>query len=86
MPASPISRLVLNGFKSIKNCDINLQNLNVLIGANGAGKSNFISFFHMIKNILDENLQMYISKQGGPDAVLHFGRKNKQSFGLYLIV
>ena len=79
MPASPISRLVLNGFKSIKNCDINLQNLNVLIGANGAGKSNFISFFHMIKNILDENLQMYISKQGGPDAVLHFGRKNTEA-------
>ena len=75
MPASPISRVVLNGFKSIKNCDIELTNLNVLIGANGAGKSNFISFFRMIKNILDKNLQLYISKQGGPDAILHFGRK-----------
>ena len=75
MPTSTISRVVLNGFKSIKNCDIELTNLNVLIGANGAGKSNFISFFRVIKNILDKNLQLYISKQGGPDALLHFGRK-----------
>ena len=49
-----ISRLVLHGYKSIADCDIKLGMLNVLIGANGAGKSNFISFFRLINRILDE--------------------------------
>lgn len=48
-----ISQIVLQGYKSIESCDIKLGMLNVLIGANGAGKSNFISFFRLISNILD---------------------------------
>ena len=40
-----LSRIVIKGFKSIKYCDLELSNLNVLIGSNGAGKSNFISVF-----------------------------------------
>lgn len=72
---SKLSRIVLKGYKSIKECDLKLNNLNVLIGANGAGKSNFISFFRMINKMLDKNLQLYVSKQGGPDALLHFGSK-----------
>ena len=49
--------------------------LNVLIGANGAGKSNFIGFFRLIGNILDCNLQNRVGLTGGPDTMLHFGRK-----------
>lgn len=75
MNQNQLSRIVLQGFKSIRECDLRLKELNVLIGANGSGKSNFISFFQMIQQILSENLQLYISKQGGPDALLHFGRK-----------
>lgn len=71
-----LSRMVLCGFKSIRDCDLTLNNgLNVLIGANGAGKSNFISFFKMIRELLEGRLQHYISKNGGPDSVLYFGRK-----------
>lgn len=70
-----LSRIVLQGFKSIRDCNLAVHNLNVLIGANGAGKSNFIVFFKMIREILAGNLQRYISKNGGPDAALHFGRK-----------
>lgn len=33
-----ISRLVLRGYKSIAYCDLELSRLNVLIGANGAGR------------------------------------------------
>ena len=39
-----LSRMTIRGFKSIKNCDISFGKINVLIGSNGAGKSNFISF------------------------------------------
>ena len=40
-----LNRLEVKGFKSIKAMDLELYPLNVLIGANGAGKSNFISLF-----------------------------------------
>lgn len=73
-----ISRLVLRGYKSIAECDVEFGRLNVLIGANGAGKSNLIGFFRFIQRILDEQLQLTVGEMGGPDALLHFGRKTTE--------
>ena len=70
-----LSSLLIEGYKSIAHCDLRMGSLNVLIGANGAGKSNFISFFRLIATLLDQRLQSLVSKAGGPDAMLHFGRK-----------
>ncbi|MBU7581904.1 MAG: AAA family ATPase [Nostoc sp. TH1S01] len=80
-----LSRIVLKGFKSIAECDLKLSRLNILIGANGAGKSNFLGFFRMVQQLLDENLQVFVSRQGGPDALLYFGRKTTEQleFQLY---
>jgi predicted ATPase len=77
--SNQISRLVLSGYKSIASCEIELRRLNVLIGANGAGKSNFIGFFRLISRLLDGQLQRAVSLAGGPDAILHFGRKRTES-------
>lgn len=52
-----------------------MKSLNVLIGANGVGKSNFINYFRLISEIYNKRLQTYVAKQGGPDVFLHFGRK-----------
>ncbi len=79
-----LSHIAIKGFKSIRECDLELKELNVLIGANGAGKSNFISFFQMIQQLLTKNLQIYVSKQGGPDAILHFGRKKTKALSAEL--
>ncbi|UVA79778.1 AAA family ATPase [Pandoraea commovens] len=73
-----ISRLVLRGYKSIAECSLDLGRLNILIGANGAGKSNFIGFFRLINKILDRQLQVAVGLAGGPDALLHFGRKKTE--------
>jgi predicted ATPase len=70
-----LSRILLRGFKSIRDCDLELQSLNIMIGPNGVGKSNFLNCFRLIQHILAKQLQTYISRQGGPDALLHFGRK-----------
>ena len=54
-----IRRVKLKGFKSIKSMDVELRDLNVLIGANGAGKSNLLSFFKMLNEMIGERLQLY---------------------------
>jgi len=78
MTHDQLSRIVLSGYKSIPKCDLELRSLNVLIGANGSGKSNFISFFKLIQQMLESKLQLYVSKQGGPDSLLYFGRKKTE--------
>lgn len=78
MNSEQLSRIKLQGYKSIKECDLELKELNVLIGPNGAGKSNFIGFFKLIQQTLEGNLQRFISKNGGPDSFLHFGRKKTE--------
>ncbi len=75
MNTEQLSRIKLEGYKSIRTCELELTDLNVLIGPNGAGKSNFIGFFKLIQQLLEGNLQRFISKNGGPDTFLHHGRK-----------
>lgn len=70
-----LQRIILKGFKSIKAMDLELRPLNVLIGANGAGKSNFVSFFKMLNEMTAMRLQQYIGTSGRAQSLLHFGPK-----------
>ena len=66
----------IKGYKSIKDLHLELNPINILIGANGAGKSNFISFFGFLKTAYDQLLRVTVAKNGGVDKYLHNGRKN----------
>lgn len=78
-----LNKLTVKGFKSIKSLeDFELKNINILIGANGAGKSNFIGIFRLLNNIYNQNLQNYIKTKGGVDSFFHFGRKNTEELFL----
>jgi predicted ATPase len=69
-----ISSVKIDGFKSIKNCDVALRDLNVIIGSTGGGKTNFIEFFHFLSMLLAGKLQEYVEESGGADEILRFGR------------
>jgi len=74
-----LKAVTLRGYKSIAKLEsFELRHLNVLIGANGAGKSNFIGIFKLLAALADGNLQTFVQKQGGPDALLHGSRKRTQ--------
>lgn len=73
-----ISLVAVQGYKSIKNQQIELKPLNVLIGGNGVGKSNFISIFSLIRNLYEGNLQNYVVRKGGANTFLHLGDKVTQ--------
>lgn len=71
---SPIDKLTIEGFKSIRSLeDFDLKGLNVLIGANGAGKSNLVSFFRLLRVMADEGLEAFVADQGGSDGFFFLG-------------
>lgn len=70
-----IEKIVIKNFKSIRDMDLPLTNLNVLIGSNGVGKSNFISFFELAKAIYEKRFGGYTLAKGGIDNLLYRGRK-----------
>ncbi|WP_269899993.1 AAA family ATPase [Paenalcaligenes faecalis] len=73
---SAIHTLSIAGFRSIRHLEnLQLSNLNVLIGANGAGKSNVVAYFRMLSELVEGRLQVWVSKQGGADRVLSYGVK-----------
>lgn len=74
-----LSEITISGYKSILNQNIRFGELNILIGANGSGKSNFIGVFGLIGEILNGNLQMTVAKGGGADKFLHYGKKHTDS-------
>lgn len=77
-----IKTLTIDGFKSIRKLEnFELRRLNVLIGANGAGKSNFVSFFRLLRQLIDQRLQVALkTTEGGADACLYMGPKITASF------
>ncbi len=70
-----LERVILQGYKSIREAEITLTPVNVLIGANGAGKSNFISLFQFMNRVMNQGMQRYVAQAGGADQLLHYGRK-----------
>ena len=71
-----IDTITLQGFKSIRSLeDFRLGKVNVLIGANGSGKSNFVSFFSLLREMVDGLLEKAVNKVGGADVHLFLGPK-----------
>lgn len=71
-----IYSIKIQNFKSIRETeDLLITPLNILIGANGVGKSNFISFFKFLNRLYEQQLQLYIAKNGRAENFLHFGKK-----------
>lgn len=66
----------IGGYKSIKNVNIELTAINIFIGANGSGKSNFISFFDFLNKLYNRKLNEYVALKGGDNKILHKGKKN----------
>lgn len=82
---NPINYLTIIGFKSIRHLDkLPLTNLNILIGANGVGKSNFVSYFRLLGEVLENRLQVWTAKQGGADRILTYGVKETTVFSSYV--
>lgn len=72
-----LDKISIRGFKSIEKLDdFELKSLSVLIGANGAGKSNFVEFFRVLRAMVDRGFQAYVNKHGPADGYFFNGVKH----------
>ncbi|GHS93210.1 chromosome segregation protein SMC [Synergistales bacterium] len=69
-----LSKVVLKGYKSTNETqEVNLGDLTIMIGANGSGKSNFISLFLLLNFLTSGGLQTHIASHGFADSFLYMG-------------
>ena len=78
-----LNSIELKGYKSVNSEGQTLpvnDDITVLIGANGVGKSNIVSFFQLLNYSMSDSLQTYIGENGFADAFLYYGSKTTDSF------
>lgn len=71
MPHDALDRLEIEGFASIVDGAIQLGPLNVLVGANGAGKSNLVRALELLGRVVDEDLRVHVARSGGASALVN---------------
>lgn len=86
---SRLKEIKISGYKSLgtdaQPVNLEMSDLNIIIGANGAGKSNFISFFKMLANMMTGALQVYVGKNGSSESMLQFGAKRTKTISAGLV-
>lgn len=81
----PLDSISISGFKSIKELKaFDLQKLNIMVGANGSGKSNFVSFFRMLRAMSEEGLVSFVTENGGVDGLFFGGPKETPQIKAHL--
>ncbi len=79
-----LREIKIKGFKSIgEEQTIPLGDVTVLLGANGAGKSNLVSFFSMLNYMMSGGLNQYVGRQG-VSQLLYYGPKRTESIAFAL--
>lgn len=85
MSSNALDSVSIKGFKSIASLEnLNLRPINILIGANGSGKSNFVGAFSFLHAVREGRLQEYVTSAGGAERLLHFGSKTTKEISFRL--
>lgn len=73
-----LKQIRLKGWKAIEDQTIDLQSLNVFIGANGAGKSNLIGLLRLLNEMFASTprRRATVGLAGGANELLHFGSRH----------
>ena len=79
-----ITRVTLRNYKSITACDVELAPLTILVGANGAGQSNFLDALRFTAQALRFSLDHAFRERGGINEVRRRSRGHPNHFGVRL--
>lgn len=75
---SEIGEISISGFKSLARVEaLKLRRMNILVGANGSGKSNFLAALKLLRTAAVNRPKMseHVARSGGAKRLLHFGSK-----------
>lgn len=73
-----ITHIEVDGFKSLDSFQMSFYpGLNILVGPNGSGKTNIVSFFEFLADLMDTDASEATSRVGGAGAVF---RRVKESY------
>ena len=73
-----LKKIEIRGYKSIAfdtPLELSLGDITILLGSNGSGKSNIISFFKMLGYMMSGSLQLFIEQGGTNQKFLYYGSK-----------
>lgn len=83
-PSIFLTRVVLRNYKSIAACDVRLEALTYMVGANGSGKSNFLDALHFVRDALVGSLDNALNERGGLSEVRRRSSGHPTHFGIRL--
>ena len=81
-PRLQVGTLDVSGFKSLRDVHCKFQSMNVLVGANGAGKSNLLSLFQLMADSLNGRLNEFVQSRGGAKTLLHLGPNTTEQISI----
>lgn len=84
-----IKSLSIQGYKSYRDIDaFEFRRITVLVGANGSGKTNLLSFFSLVRQMVSVpgEFAYAVAKEGGAGRLLHDGAKRTREIKSRLVV
>jgi predicted ATPase len=77
-----VTRVKIEGYRSLRRVELEPERITVLIGANGSGKSNVLSALRMVPLIRTHSLRTLVAGSGGASALLHYGPRRTPQLAL----
>jgi len=79
-----LRRVVLRDYKSIRECDVSLGPLAIMVGPNGSGKSNFLDALRFVSDSLRTSVNTAVADRGEVLEVLRRTRERASTFSIEL--
>lgn len=75
--ALKLTRLHVKNFKSMDDTTVHLEDFNIIIGANNAGKTNLVDLLDFIQDAIETNLIAAAKSRGGFEKIKNFRTSNE---------
>jgi predicted ATPase len=81
-----IKKIKVSNFKSFDELEVDLRPLNIVIGANAAGKSNFLEIFRFLRDVGEHGVENAVSLQGGMEYLANLRIGGSQPVALEILL
>lgn len=79
-----VNRVAIKNYRSIGSCDVSLERMSILVGRNGAGKSNFLDALRFVVDGLETSLDHAMKTRSGIESVRRKSTGHPRNFAIQL--